>query len=95
MAEFYCVIKDMTLSLNGAINVDSLGDIIANNKVSFAEPISVVDCAKVTVADSSFLAFLLYLQTLNNGIKYINIPKHLLLLIELYDLNSILNTYKT
>lgn len=91
MKEFSCSIKESVLSITGRINVDSLGDIIKNNKAIFVKEITRVDCTNISQADSSCLAFLLYLQNIHSEVEHANIPKYLLLLLDLYDLNDVLN----
>jgi ABC-type transporter Mla MlaB component len=88
---FSCNLDDGVLILNGNINVDSLGDFVKENKTKLSENFLVVDCANITHADSSFLAFLLYLQKQNKQIVHANLPSHLSVLIELYNLNTVLN----
>lgn len=91
MKDILCRLDDGVLILNGNINVDSLGDFVKENKTKLSAKFLVVDCANVIHADSSFLAFLLYLQKQNKQIVHINLPSHLSVLIELYNLNTILN----
>lgn len=99
MTNFTCVVENSTLKLNGEITVNSLGKIIKNNESLFAQKILYVDCTNLIKADSSCLAFFLYLQNLNppltyNPITYKNMPKHLLLLIDLYNLNALIHDNK-
>jgi len=91
MESFSCAIKGSVLVLNGKVNVDSLGKIMKNDAFNVSETISDIDCANITHADSSCLAFLLYLQEKYQSVAFVNLPKHLLLLVDLYDLDNTLN----
>lgn len=90
------VLEGTTLKLTGDLRLASLSLLSVDELASLCEKVSVVDCTKVTYADSSSLSLFVYLRTHNqNTLEYINFPDYLIPLVELYDLESVLRCLKT
>lgn len=94
MNDFSCSIEGTSLILNGEVNIETVGKtFIKFNKNSAKytkQKVSEIDCGKIKNADSSCLAFLVYLQTVYQDLVYVNLPTHLILLVELYDLKHVI-----
>lgn len=84
------VIDNHCLKLSGIIDISSVSELQKKGKKIISSPIEMVDCSQIVQADSSCLAYLLYLKSfLDQPLKVIGLPIDLIELVKLYRLQNV------